>query len=66
MMIDMIRLQTRAIASRFVKNEEGVTAIEYAVLAAALAAIVGLAIGSDTSSGLGKNLKDAFDGIFTK
>lgn len=40
MQIEMIRLQARNLLSRFVKNEAGITAIEYAVLAAGVAVLI--------------------------
>ncbi|MDC5705782.1 Flp family type IVb pilin [Vibrio europaeus] len=51
----------------FIKNEDGVTAIEYAVIGVAMAAVVGIAMnGSDGQSGLKKVLQEAFTNIQTQ
>ncbi len=47
--------------------QKGVTSIEYAVIAAILAAILSVTYGAtDGSSGLGADIKGAFDAIGTK
>ncbi|NOH21838.1 Flp family type IVb pilin [Vibrio europaeus] len=47
----------------FIKNEDGVTAIEYAVIGVAMAAVLGVAIGADNDSGLRGAIKRAFSNI---
>lgn len=48
----------------FKKDQRGVTAIEYAVLAAAVAAAVATAFGTgDASSGIGKVLNGAMEKV---
>lgn len=42
------------------KDERGVTAIEYAIVAVAIAGAVGVAFAGDASSGLTKAINDAF------
>lgn len=39
-MLMALRAQTRNFAGKFIKNEQGVTAIEYAIVAAGVAAVV--------------------------
>lgn len=39
MYLSAIRAQTRAFLGKFIKNEQGVTAIEYAVVAAGIAIV---------------------------
>lgn len=50
----------RTIIARFMKNEEGATAIEYGLIAALIAVVI---IGALTS--LGGNLRATFDSIAT-
>jgi len=45
----------------FIKEEDGVTAIEYALIAAVIAGIIGIAFG-----GLGASIKGVFTGIVAK
>ena len=54
------------IIKRFVEDESGVTAIEYGLLAAAMAAGVATLVGTtgDATSMLGK-LKAKFDGVLS-
>ncbi|OCG18271.1 Flp family type IVb pilin [Gilliamella sp. WF3-4] len=40
MYLSALRAQTRNFVGKFVKNEKGVTAIEYAIVAAGVAAVV--------------------------
>lgn len=60
MQIEMIRLQARAFFSRFIKSEAGITAIEYAVLAAGVAGLIAVVAGTDGS------IKTAIDSAFAK
>ncbi|USD67753.1 Flp family type IVb pilin [Vibrio sp. SCSIO 43136] len=48
----------------FIKNEDGVTAIEYAVIGVAMAAGLAVAIGS--TKGTGSGLVGAINSAFTK
>ncbi len=50
--------------TQFWNNEDGVTAIEYALIGVAMAVTVGVAVnGTDGTSGLKGALKSAFDNI---
>ncbi|AOK29919.1 MULTISPECIES: Flp family type IVb pilin [Burkholderia] len=51
----------KALIKRFLKDEAGVTAIEYGLIAGLLAVAIVAAVGGDT--GLTGSLKDAFAGI---
>ncbi|SON51894.1 Flp family type IVb pilin [Vibrio tapetis] len=46
--------------NQFIKNEDGVTAIEYAVIGVAMAAVLGVAIGADNDAGLRGAINRAF------
>jgi pilus assembly protein Flp/PilA len=48
---------------KFLAEEDGITALEYGILAALVAVILVAVIGRDTSTGLGKILKDLFDSV---
>lgn len=48
--------------NQFIKNEDGVTAIEYAVIGVAMAAVLFAAFG-DPNSGIRLALKNAFTSI---
>ena len=45
----------------FIKEEDGVTAIEYALIAALIAGVLTVAVG-----GLGTNIKSLFNNLATK
>lgn len=49
----------------FMKSRDGVTAIEYAIIAAAMAAVLITLFATDGASGLTGALKDAFNKITT-
>ena len=55
-------VKTSMFLSQFKNDERGVTAIEYGLIAVAMAALLLLATGDD---GFIDNLKDAFDAIST-
>lgn len=42
-----LRVKTKNLVSKFVKNEQGVTAIEYAIVAAGVAAVVMIIFAND-------------------
>lgn len=47
----------------FLHDEDGITALEYGILAALVAVILVAVIGKDGNSGLGKILKTLFDSV---
>lgn len=60
-----VSLIMKNLLAQFWKNEDGVTAIEYALIGVAMAVVVGTAFGSDTS-GIRGALKTAFGTIKDK
>jgi len=52
--------------SNFLKEEDGITALEYGILAALVAVVLVAVIGSDSSSGLGKILSNLFNKVATE
>jgi pilus assembly protein Flp/PilA len=65
MYLSALRAQARNFASKFVKNELGVTAIEYAIVAAGVAAVV-LVIFDKDSGPVHDMLTDVFSTLQTK
>ena len=53
------RAQVRNFASKFIKNERGVTAIEYAVVAAGVSAVVLFIFNKDTGP-----VRQMLEGVF--
>ena len=53
------RAQVRNFASKFIKNERGVTAIEYAIVAAGVSAVILVIFNKDTGP-----VKQMLDGVF--
>jgi pilus assembly protein Flp/PilA len=51
---------------KFLAEEDGITALEYGILAALVAVILVAVIGRDENKGLGKILKDLFDSVATE
>lgn len=51
--------------TRFIRDEEGATAIEYGIIAGLMAMILLAVFGKDTTSGVGLILKGIFDKIKT-
>ena len=51
--------------SRFLRDEEGATAIEYGIIAGLMAIILVAVFGTGTNDGVGKILKGIFDGVAT-
>ena len=47
MYLSAVRAQVRSFAGKFIKNERGVTAIEYAIVAAGLSAVLLIIFGKD-------------------
>ncbi len=60
------RLYVRTVISRFVKDERGVTAIEYAIIGVAIATAVAAAFSDTATTGLGAELKSAVTTITSK
>ena len=56
--LSAVRAQARNFASKFIKNERGVTAIEYAIVAAGVSAVVLVIFGN--SGPVKKMLNDVF------
>ena len=48
MYLSAVRAQARNFASKFIKNERGVTAIEYAIVAAGVSAVILYIFDKDT------------------
>jgi pilus assembly protein Flp/PilA len=66
MYLSALRAQARNFASKFVKNEQGVTAIEYAIVAAGVAAVVLVIFGTDDTSPVNAMLTQVFSTLKTK
>jgi pilus assembly protein Flp/PilA len=50
---------------KFLAEEDGITALEYGILAALVAVILVAVVGTDSSKGLGKVLSDLFTKVST-
>ena len=61
MYLSAVRAQVRSLANKFIKNERGVTAIEYAIVAAGVSAVL-LVIFGNTQ---GSPVYDMLNGVFT-
>ena len=48
MYLSAVRAQVRSFAGKFIKNERGVTAIEYAIVAAGVSSVLLLVFNKDT------------------
>lgn len=48
---------------QFLREEDGITTLEYGVLAALVAVVILAVIGKDTSSGLGKILSELLNKV---
>ena len=59
------RAQVRNFASKFIKNERGVTAIEYAIVAAGVSTVVLFIFAKDTGP-VSKMLDGVFSALKTK
>lgn len=60
MYLSAIRAQARTFLGKFIKNEQGVTAIEYAIVAAGVAAVVLVIFGA------GGPVENMLKNVFTK
>ena len=58
--LSAVRAQARNFASKFIKNERGVTAIEYAIVAAGVSAVVLVIFGGSGP------VKSMLDTVFTQ
>ena len=63
--LSAVRAQARNFASKFIKNERGVTAIEYAIVAAGVSAVV-LVIFNGNSGPVKTMLDDVFTQLSTR
>ncbi|MWP62656.1 Flp family type IVb pilin [Gilliamella sp. Pas-s25] len=66
MYLSAIRAQVRNFAGKFVKSEQGVTAIEYAIVAAGVSAVVLVIFGTGANAPVNKMLTQVFDSLQTK
>ena len=65
MYLSAVRAQVRSFADKFIKNERGVTAIEYAIVAAGVSAVL-LVIFDKGNSPVYKMLNSVFTTLQTK
>ena len=63
--VSAARAQVRNFASKFIKNERGVTAIEYAIVAAGVSAVILFIFNKDTGP-VSKMLDGVFNSLKTK
>ena len=61
MYLSAVRAQLRSFANKFIKNERGVTAIEYAIVAAGVSAVLLVIFGNSE----GSPVYDMLNGVFT-
>jgi pilus assembly protein Flp/PilA len=66
MYLSALRAQTRSFVGKFVKNEKGVTAIEYAIVAAGVAGICLVIFKNQTGGPVYDMMKKVFDDLKTK
>ena len=60
MYLSAVRAQVRSFADKFIKNERGVTAIEYAIVAAGVSAVLLVIFNKDNGP-----VKNMLHGVFT-
>ena len=60
MYLSAVRAQVRNFAGKFIKNERGVTAIEYAIVAAGVSAVLLVIFNKDNGP-----VKNMMNGVFT-
>ena len=60
MYLSAVRAQVRNFAGKFIKNERGVTAIEYAIVAAGVSAVLLVIFNKDSGP-----VKNMMNGVFT-
>jgi len=65
MYLSAVRAQVRSFANKFIKNERGVTAIEYAIVAAGVSAVI-LVIFNGTSGPVFKMMNGVFTSLQAK
>ena len=65
MYLSAVRAQVRSFADKFIKNERGVTAIEYAIVAAGVSAVL-LVIFDKVNGPVYKMLNSVFTTLQTK
>ena len=65
MYLSAVRAQFKNFANKFIKNERGVTAIEYAIVAAGVSAVI-LVIFNGTSGPVHDMLTDVFNSLQSK
>ncbi|OCG13997.1 Flp family type IVb pilin [Gilliamella apicola] len=64
--LSAVRAQARNFANKFIKNERGVTAIEYAVVAAGVSAVVLVIFKGTQGSPVYDMLQDVFSSLQSK
>ena len=64
--LSAVRAQARNFANKFIKNERGVTAIEYAVVAAGVSAVVLVIFKGAQGSPVYDMLQDVFSSLQAK
>ena len=64
--LSAVRAQARNFANKFIKNERGVTAIEYAVVAAGVSAVVLVIFKGTQGSPVYDMLQDVFSSLQAK
>ena len=64
--LSAVRAQARNFANKFIKNERGVTAIEYAIVAAGVSAVVLIIFKGEEGSPVYDMLSDVFSSLSTK
>ncbi|MCX8649055.1 Flp family type IVb pilin [Gilliamella sp. B2776] len=65
MYLSAVRAQVRNFANKFIKNERGVTAIEYAIVAAGVSSVI-LVIFNSSGGPVYDMLSNVFDKLSTK
>ena len=64
--LSAVRAQARNFANKFIKNERGVTAIEYAIVAAGVSAVVLVIFKGTQGSPVYDMLQDVFSSLQSK
>jgi len=66
MYLSAVRTQVRSFANKFIKNERGVTAIEYAIVAAGVSAVLMVIFSSSSGGPVYEMLNGVFTSLKTK
>ena len=66
MYLSAVQAQLKYLASKFIKNELGVTAIEYAIVAAGVSAVVLVIFKGESGSPVYDMLSNVFSSLQTK